>query len=47
MAKSILGASVHEPIHKRTSIGGKKPKMGSMNKHSRRSYKKYRGQGCR
>ena len=32
-------------IPKRTSIGSGKVKMSSMNKHKRRSYKKYRGQG--
>jgi len=32
-------------VPKRTSIGNGKVKMSSMNKHKRRSYKKYRGQG--
>jgi|TARA_Y100000768_G_C23827144_1_gene609490 hypothetical protein len=44
MAKMFANASVHEPVKKGTSIG-KKPKTSSMNKHKRRSYKKYRGQG--
>jgi len=30
---------------KRTSIGGAKPKTATMNKHYKRSFKKYRGQG--
>lgn len=32
-------------IPKRTSIGNGKLKMSSMNKHKKRSFKKYRGQG--
>ena len=32
-------------VEKRTSQGGNKPKTSSMNKHQRRSYKSYRGQG--
>ena len=36
---------VYEKKHKRTSIGGGRVKMSSMNKHKRRSFKKYRGQG--
>jgi hypothetical protein len=34
-----------EPTIKRTSIGGGKIKTSSMNKHKRRCFKKYRGQG--
>ena len=49
MAKKTLGANVvpHVKIEKRTSQGSKnpKPKTSSMNKHKRRSFKKYRGQG--
>jgi len=30
---------------KKTTIGGGKIKTSSLNKHKRRSYKKYRGQG--
>ena len=37
--------SVFEPTKKRTSIGRGKTKMASMNKHKRRSWKKYRRQG--
>lgn len=35
----------HEPIFKKTSQDTKNPKMASMNKHKKRSFKKYRGQG--
>lgn len=31
--------------HKRTSQGRGKVKLSSMNKHKKRSYKKYKGQG--
>jgi len=37
--------SVFEPTKKRTSVGRGKNKMASMNKHKRRSWKKYRRQG--
>lgn len=36
---------VHETTPKKTSIGGGKHSKTMMNKHKRRSYKKYRGQG--
>ena len=36
---------VYEKKHKRTSIGGGKVKMSSMNKHKKRTYKKYNQQG--
>lgn len=45
MAKAATGVKVHEKIHKRTSQGGKRPKMASMNKSKKLGYKKYRGQG--
>ena len=39
---NVYGAVVvYEKKHKRTSIGGGRVKMSSMNKHKRRSYKKY------
>ena len=38
-------SNVYEPKTKRTSIGNGKVKMSSMNKHKRRSWKKYKGQG--
>ena len=44
MAKMFSNASVHEPVKKGNFIG-KKPITSTMNKHKRRSYKKYRGQG--
>ena len=44
MAKMFSTASVHEPIKKGTSMG-KKPITSTMNKHKRRSFKPYRGQG--
>ena len=37
--------SQRKVLEKRTSQGGRKPKTSSMNKHQRRSYKSYRGQG--
>lgn len=39
--KKILNAN----SQKGTSIGRGKIKLSSMNKHKRRNYKKYRGQG--
>ena len=36
---------VHVPIHKKTSQDTRNPKMASMNKHKKASFKKYRGQG--
>ena len=35
----------HESFPKRTTIGRGKIKTSSMNKHKRRSYKAYNGQG--
>ena len=44
MAKQTLVSNLeHKP--KGTSIGNGHMKMSAMNKHKRRSYKKYRGQG--
>jgi hypothetical protein len=39
-----------EPVHKRTKQGGRKQggrvvKTSAMNKHEKRNYKQYRGQG--
>ena len=46
MAKrSQVSESVYEPKPKRTSIGRGVVKMSSMNKHRRRSFKKYNKQG--
>lgn len=44
MAKVVFNVS-HEPTNKKTSIGRKNVKRASMNKHKKRSWKKYRGQG--
>ena len=44
MPKVFRQVAVHEPVKKGTSIG-RKPISSTMNKHKRRSYKKYRGQG--
>lgn len=38
-------AAAHTAVVKLTSQGGNKVKTSSMNKHSRKSFKKYRGQG--
>ena len=43
-SKGFTTVAVHEPTIKGTSQG-KKPITSTMNKHKRRSYKKYRGQG--
>lgn len=49
MAKAKVGAStyIHEPGFKKTSIGKTSSSVSKsgMNKHKRRSYKRYRGQG--
>jgi len=48
MAKKYdASKTVLEPTRKKTSIGGNDSmiKTSSMNKSTRRSYKKYRGQG--
>ena len=45
MAKKMHTMSVYEPTFKRTSIGRGRVKTSTMNKHKRRSFKKYRGQG--
>lgn len=46
MAK-VIGFVPHEGIKKKSSSSGKNSmlKLSSMNKHKKRSYKKYRGQG--
>ena len=45
MAKPANVLTKIERTVKRTSEGGFTPKTSSMNKHQRRSFKKYRGQG--
>jgi hypothetical protein len=46
MAKAV-SKTIIEPTRKKTSIGGNHSmiKTSSMNKTTRRSYKRYRGQG--
>lgn len=43
--KSTAGRVIIEATVKGTSIGNGVKKVSSMNKHKRRSYKAYRGQG--
>ena len=44
--KGLYGVVVvYEKTSKGTSIGRNPKKVSSMNKHKRRSWKKYRGQG--
>jgi len=42
--KFDLNKAPHERIPKKTSIG-RRPKMSSMNKHKKRSFKPYNSQG--
>lgn len=44
MAKSVT-VTKHVAIHKKTSQDTRRPKTSSMNKHKRRGFKAYRGQG--
>ena len=43
-AKGLYAKVAHEPVFHKTSIG-RNPSKCKMNKHKRRSFKKYRGQG--
>ena len=48
MAKKSSGAAIkekHVRVFKHTSIDIRNPKLSSMNKHKKRGFKKYRGQG--
>ena len=47
MAKVAIGTYIHEPNVKKSSSSGNPAmvKRSSMNKHKRKSFKKYRGQG--
>jgi hypothetical protein len=45
MAKIKQTETRKEPVHKRTSQGGRIVKTSSMNKNQKTDYKKYRGQG--
>ena len=42
--KGFLNKAVHEPLFHKTSIG-RRPSLQKMNKHKRRVFKLYRGQG--
>lgn len=42
--RSFSNTTVHEPKHNKTSIGRNRS-LTKMNKHKRRRYKEYRGQG--
>ena len=42
--KFDINKAPHERIPKKTSIG-RRPKMSSMNKHKKRSFKRYNSQG--
>ena len=43
--KFDLNKPKHERIPKKTSIASKRPKMSSMNKHKKRTWKAYKSQG--
>ena len=45
MAKSVSSKQAHVKIVTGTSIDTRKPKLSSMNKHKKRNFKAYRGQG--
>ena len=48
MAKGKTGTNIketHVRIFKHTSLDIRNPKLSSMNKHKKRGFKKYRGQG--
>ena len=42
--RSFSNTTIHEPKRNKTSIGRNRS-LAKMNKHKRRSYKAYRGQG--
>ena len=43
-SKGLYAKVAHVPMHHKTNIG-RHPSKAKMNKHRRRSFKKYRGQG--
>lgn len=43
--KSGGNKAVHESIKKRTSEGGRSVRRSGLNKHQKRNFKAYRGQG--
>jgi hypothetical protein len=44
MARKFKDFIAHEPVHHKTSIG-RNPSKCKMNKHKRRQFKAYKGQG--
>ena len=45
MAKSVTSKQVHVKIVTGTSQDTRRPKFSTMNKHKKRNFKPYRGQG--
>jgi hypothetical protein len=45
MAKSVAAKQLHVKIVTGTSQDIRRPKLSSMNKHKKRNFKAYRGQG--
>ena len=45
MAKTMFGTAKYERTFTKGTSIGRKPIKSTMNKHRKRSYKKYRGQG--
>lgn len=45
MAKSVTSKQTHVKIVTGTSQDTRRPKFSTMNKHKKRSFKAYRGQG--
>ena len=43
-AKGLYAKVAHEPVFHKTSIG-RNPSLQKMNKHKRRQFKAYKGQG--
>lgn len=45
MAKTVSSKQTHVKIVTGTSIDTRRPKFSTMNKHKKRNFKAYRGQG--
>ena len=45
MAKAVTSRQSHVKIATGTSLDIRRPKLSTMNKHKKRSFKPYRGQG--
>lgn len=45
MAKSVTSKQLHVKKETGTSIDTRRPKFSTMNKHKKRNFKAYRGQG--